>query len=332
MTGKYKPNVSSGSDVKSPEVLVGTAGWNYEDWVGPFYPERPEKGFSRLEFYSKFFDCVEVNSTFYRHFGPKTIEKWLGEVEGNANFEFIIKLYKNFTHGKRSPASGFRDDKSAVEEYLAPLVESAKLGGLLVQFSEYFRAGEESRSYLAFLLHEFRGYRLFVELRHLSWYSNQDMEFLKKLNVNLVVVDQPMLNGMVGFEPEYLGKYGYVRLHGRNIVKWSESREALAQGIEIADEQRNDRYNYLYTTGELDEIERKIRVVKERCDKLYVVANNHPLGKAVANALELLKRLRDQDRVRIPSTLIRYFPELGAIADRVDVGPELDMFDGEQNA
>ena len=315
--------------VKSGKVLVGTAGWNYEDWVGPFYPEHPERGFSRLEFYSRFFDCVEVNSTFYRHFGAKTVEKWLREVEGNAGFEFIIKLYKNFTHGKRSDEERFRDDKAAVEEFLAPLVERGKLGGLLVQFSEYFTSGPASKSYLTLLLDEFRSYRLFVELRHLSWYNETSMSFLKELDVNLVVVDQPLLKGMIGFEPQYLGAQGYVRLHGRNVEKWSESRSALARGIDVGDEHRNDRYNYLYSSGELDEIERKIRMVKERCDKLYVVANNHPMGKAVANALELLKRLRDRDRVSIPSTLIRYFPELGSIADRVDVDPERDMFDRE---
>jgi len=138
------------------QVVVGAGGWNYEDWVGPFYPARPERGFSRLEFYSRFFVCVEVNSIFYRHFGAKTIEKWLREVERNGGFEFVIKLYKNFTHGKRSDKERFGDDKAAVEEYLAPLVEKGKLGGLLVQFSEYFTSGPGSRSYLSFLLDEFK--------------------------------------------------------------------------------------------------------------------------------------------------------------------------------
>lgn len=89
---------------------------------------------------------------------------------------------------------------------------------------------------------------------------------------------------------------------------------------------RNARYDYLYGVSELDEIERKIRKVKERCDRVYVVANNHPMGKAVANALELVKRLRNVEKVRIPDTVIKYFPELGKIAERIDVSPLGDLF------
>ncbi len=54
--------------------------------------------------------------------------------------------------------------------------------------------------------------------------------------------------------------------------------------------------------------------------------NNHPLGKAVANALELVRRLRDQEKIRVPDTIIKYFPELGSVADKVDVGPLGELF------
>lgn len=304
-------------------IFVGTAGWNYDDWVGPFYPEHLPHGFSRLRFYATFFDCVEVNSTFYRHFHPMTAEKWLLETSGNPDFEFLIKLHKNFTHGTREEAEARREqlptDTRTLKEFLKPFVEQSKLGGILVQFSEYFRSTDASRAHLSSLAETFSTYPLFIELRHISWYTDDGKKFLEDRHVHLVAVDQPVLKGMVKFLPEALGGKGYVRLHGRNYEKWFESRKALGQGVTLADSQRNDRYNYLYTRAELNELEEKISAVKERCDKLYVVANNHPLGKAAANALELVKRLRGQEKVPIPSTILQFFPELESIAQKVPV-------------
>jgi len=108
---------------------------------------------------------------------------------------------------------------------------------------------------------------------------------------------------------------------------WYESRKALSAGVENKDADRNARYDYLYNSSELDEIEKKIRIVGENCKRIYVVANNHPMGKAVANALELVRRLRNQEKVRIPDTVIKYFPELGEFAERVDVNPLGDLFE-----
>jgi uncharacterized protein YecE (DUF72 family) len=314
------------------EILGGTAGWSYDDWVGPFYPEHPPKSFSRLEYYSNYFDCVEVDSTFYRHFPPKVAEKWLSEVDGNRDFVFLTKLYKSFTHGVHKVGNELNSDRRIVMEFLQPFMDQHKLGGVLVQFSEYFRDSPSSRDYLSFVSDQFRGIRLFFELRHTSWYTMQAGEFLRERSLSAIAIDQPLLKGMVGFIPEIVGETGYFRLHGRNKEKWAISRKTIAEGraplgVPAQDEQgRNDRYNYLYSGEELDEIEGKIRRVAERCKRIYVVTNNHPMGKAVANALELVKRLRNQERVRMPDTVIKYFPELERMAERVNVTPKDSLF------
>lgn len=314
------------------EILGGTAGWSYDDWVGPFYPQDPPKGFSRLKFYSKFFDCVEVDSTFYRHFPPKVAEKWLGDTEDNPNFVFLAKLYKSFTHGNRESGDELDADRKIVMEFLRPLLEQRKLGGVLVQFSEYFKDGISSRNYLPSIVDQFDRIQLFFELRHESWYTPQAMEFLKERGISVIAIDQPRLRGMVGLAPDVVGETGYFRLHGRNEKMWEISRKTLAERRSSSgstandDVGRNDRYNYLYSSSELDEIEGEIRRVAERCKRIYLVANNHPMGRAVANALELVRRLRGQERVSVPDTVIKYFPELEKIAEKVDVSPKDTLF------
>ncbi len=314
------------------EVLAGTAGWSYEDWVGPFYPERPRLPFSRLTFYSGFFDCVEVDSTFYRHFAPSVAEKWIAEVEGNRNFVFLMKLHKSFTHGGNGKPADLAGDERAVTEFIRPFVDRGKLGGMLVQFSEYFKDTPLSRDRITFVAEKFANVTLFFELRNTSWYNGRAREFLAERGVNLIAIDQPLLKGMVDLTPDIVGRDGYFRLHGRNEEMWKLGRQALAargmseQNRESDDADRNARYNYLYSGRELDEIEGKIRKVGERCERTYVVANNHPMGKAVANALELVKRLRNQERVKMPDTVTRYFPELEKFADKVSTGPSDMLF------
>ncbi len=320
------------SESTEPKFLVGTSGWSYDDWVGPFYPEKAARGFSRLGFYADFFDCVEVNSTFYRHFPPEVGEKWLNEVEGNPNFVFIIKLFRDFTHGKKGEGADFNFNRKTVLLFLAPFAESRKLGGVLIQFSEFFRDSRASRDKVSLLLDNFHDFQLFLEMRHASWYRRDGREFLDRNNVSLVAVDQPGLSGMAEFDAGIVGSTAYVRLHGRNLDKWSASRRDLSKKLRNGNRgdqdsgDRNARYDYLYSNGELDEIEREVSKVQERCKRVYVVANNHPMGKAVANALDLIKRLRNQERVRLPDTVIKYFPDLAKIAERVETGSGDDLF------
>jgi uncharacterized protein YecE (DUF72 family) len=317
---------------EKPEFLVGTSGWSYTDWVGPFYPEKTPKGFSRLGFYAGFFDCVEVNSTFYRHFPADVGEKWLAEVDGNPNFVFVIKLFRDFTHGAADSRSDFEMNRKIVLSFLRPFLEREKLGGVLVQCSEFFKDTKTSRDRISMLLEEFSDANLFFELRHVSWYDDEARHFIREKNANVIAIDQPGLGGMVGLDTSILGRIGYIRLHGRNANMWQESRRLLGKREEASgggkrdEHDRNARYDYLYNGDELDQIEREILKVKERCDRIYVVANNHPMGKAVANALELIKRVRSREKVRMPDTVIKYFPELERFALRVEASPAGDLF------
>ena len=61
-----------------PELRIGTSGYQYDDWRGPFYPKDLPK--SRwFEHYAKHFDTVEVNGTFYGLPEAQTFERWRNE-------------------------------------------------------------------------------------------------------------------------------------------------------------------------------------------------------------------------------------------------------------
>ena len=92
---------------------------------------------------------------------------------------------------------------------------------------------------------------------------------------------------------------------------------------------RNDRYNYLYTEHELAGWKERIKSVAERAQATYVITNNHFESKAGVNALEL-KAMISGKRVLAPPTLIQKYPELRKIADPgedsgSDTGPMLPL-------
>src|SRR5436190_3652922 len=79
-------------------VFVGTSGWHYKHWRGPFFPERISQA-AMLPFYADRFDTVELNATFYRLPPEGTAEKWKQTTpEG---FCFAAKGSRFLTHMKK---------------------------------------------------------------------------------------------------------------------------------------------------------------------------------------------------------------------------------------
>src|SRR5690349_495323 len=80
-------------------VQIGMGGWDLHPFNRYFYPRKQRNDFRKLEFYSRFFDCVEVNSTFYNtRLSRASSRRWLSDVSMNKNFIFTVKLYRGFTH------------------------------------------------------------------------------------------------------------------------------------------------------------------------------------------------------------------------------------------
>ena len=137
----------------NPQIYIGPAGWSYADWEGIVYPSEKPKGFDHLVYLSQYFDTIEINTTFYRPPTQKMTESWIRRTAHNQNFQFTAKLWQKFTHegGQILPS-----DVKLYKGGMAPLVESGKLGAVLVQFPWSFKNEEASKSYLDKILDNFK--------------------------------------------------------------------------------------------------------------------------------------------------------------------------------
>ena len=292
-----------------PKFFIGTAGWSYKDWVPVFYPKNQTGEFDWLKFYSHYFNCVEVNATYYAYLNPKIVSGWLKKTDDVDDFLFTLKLHQDFTHKKE-----FDEQKiKAVIYNLDILSRAERLGGLLIQFPYSFSFDTPSIAHLNRLKDIFQNYNLFVEVRHKSWLNKKALELFKKLNITFCTIDQPQIGEAIPFEPIITNDKIYVRFHGRNIEAWKKSINNFGKKQTYAEQ--SERYKYLYSPGELVEIDQKIKAVQEKVKEVYVIMNNHPQGDAVANAFELIHLLEEREKLDIPRTIMKTIPRLERIAN-----------------
>lgn len=279
----------------SKKIRVGPAGWSYKDWEGLVYPQKSGAKFDPLEYLARFFDTIEINSSFYRPFTPSTANSWARRVGGAADFTFTAKLNRVFTHerGKATEA-----DEKEVREGMDALHSKGKLGAMLIQFPWSFKNTDDDRVYLTKLLDRFKDYPLVLEIRHSSWNNPQIYEWLEELGVGICNIDQPLFERSVSPAALTTSQVGYVRLHGRNYHDWFREKAP-----------RDDRYNYLYSLDELEPWITRIREIAAKTKESYVITNNHFRGQAVVNAIEIKSTL-EEERVVAPAPLFKKYPAL----------------------
>ncbi len=284
--------------MKSPQIYVGTAGWSYKDWVPSFYPKQQTNNFDWLEFYSQYFNTVEVNASYYTFLNPRVVESWLRKTEDVENFLFSIKLHQNFTHKHNFT----KENIKSVQNNLDVLKQSERLAGLLIQFPYSFRYSDSNVEYIRKLIEIFDGYNKFIEVRHASWNNK------KARSVTFCTIDQPQIGEAIEFNPIVGNETAYIRFHGRNEDAWSNSLKDY--GKEQSYQEQSARYEYLYSPGELVQFGQKIKELYDKVKKVFVIMNNHPKGNAVANAFELLHMLKDRSKIQMPETIVNAYPRL----------------------
>jgi uncharacterized protein YecE (DUF72 family) len=308
----------------SPQIRVGTAGWSYKDWEGVFYPPgMTHRKEHPLEYLARCFDVVEINTSFYGHIKPELAKLWSRRAAAvNPTFQFTAKLHRSFTHSPAmvvgpTSAATIRpndDDERLAREGLEALASEGKLGALLIQFPFSFKNTSLNREYLETLLRQFIEYPRVVEVRNSSWDNPETLAAFERKNVAFCNVDQPQIGRLLGPTEHVTSPVAYVRLHGRNYDQWFEG------------DNRDDRYNYLYSETELSGWKDKIERIAQRAKVTYVITNNHFESKAGVNGLQLKHMLTGQ-RVKAPETLLRHYPELKSIADPLpDFTSELPLF------
>ena len=250
-------------------VRIGTSGYSFPDWVGNFYPEGIERG-KMLDHYGRFFDTVEINSTYYRILHPRVTGLMAGKTPDG--FLFSVKLHGSMTHSRDATGDQWRDYARMLE----PLERSGKLEALLAQFPYSFRPGHDSLAYLEELSGRVaaemdRG--LSVEFRHRDWYDPAVLDSVCGIDppLSLVSVDLPALGNLPPREPLFntVGP-GYIRFHGRNARTWWKG------GAE--------RYDWSYTGKELSEWLPAIETLASKTSSVFLYFNNCHAGQAVRSA------------------------------------------------
>ncbi|MBN2072858.1 MAG: DUF72 domain-containing protein [Actinobacteria bacterium] len=255
--------------------MLGTSGYSYSDWKGGFYPEGLSQD-DRLQYYSRTFNTVELNFTYYTHPGPHIFQGMTQKV-GNG-FIFSLKAHSCITHTRDCKEADIINYMNAIK----PLADRGMLGTVLLQFPSAFRFSQNNLDYLKKLRQDFGELDLAVEFRHNSWIKGKVIDFMSGNNLGFCNVDQPGLKSLIPPTGICTTRTGYVRFHGRNAVNWWKPAKAYM------------RYDYLYSQEELAPWVPRIKKLRENTDKTFVYFNNHYKAQAVKSALILRKLIEDK--------------------------------------
>ncbi len=159
---------------------IGTSGWSYRHWVGPFYPNdlKPPQF---LEYYMRYFPTVEINSTFYHLPKPATVENWFKR--SPAHFRFCPKLSRWITHQKKLVGV-----EEALERFFELIqVLKPKLGPVLIQLPPSLKFDSSLlENFLNLLRRHYSDYQFAIEPRHSSWDAPECRQILSDFQVALV--------------------------------------------------------------------------------------------------------------------------------------------------
>jgi uncharacterized protein YecE (DUF72 family) len=247
---------------------IGTSGYSYDDWVGPYYPpDLPKKEW--LSFYAREFNASELNFTYYRLPNRWMLER-IGQKTGE-EFQFTVKAYKGMTHEREDNVETFAQFVAA----LRPLLEADKLGCILLQFPYSFRLTPANFDYLKRCRERLGDLPVVVEFRRADWLTPDTFILLREQNLGFCCVDEPRLKGLIPPIAEVTGPVAYVRFHGRNAKKWWQHEQAW------------ERYDYTYSEEELQEWVPKLRKMDQEAEKTFAFANNHWQAQAAGTARQL---------------------------------------------
>jgi uncharacterized protein YecE (DUF72 family) len=253
------------------KVYVGTAGFSYKDWRGPFYPEGMEPR-QFLEYYAQKFPCVEIDFTYYRQPSAKTMGSMAGRVP--PGFRFAVKAHRTITH-EIPGRPELEKEMATFTEGVLPMAEAGVLACVLYQFPWSFKYTKDNLRYVNSLGKSLSVAPAVVEFRNLSWARDDVYKSLIDSGTGFCCVDEPNLRGLFPRVSLVTSNQAYVRFHGRNAAKWFNHKEAW------------ERYDYLYTDEEMMPWVQKIRDMEAKADEVYVLFNNCHRGQAAVNAARM---------------------------------------------
>jgi len=246
------------------KITFGTAGWDYKDWVGPFYPKKLDR-LHHLDYFSTYFNLVEINSTFYNLPSEDMVFNWYNHVP--QEFRFIVKVWQKITHELDSP-----EVSSRVYDFFDRInLLKEKLFACLLQFPPWFKYSTTHLEKLNKLLRILpNNYKYVIELRDNSWFqSDIPSKFIDGENVILGTTYMPRIL------PYYMEnqKYYYIRLIG--------DRE-----LNVFNRIRRDQKEAFHNLDENIEELKKLPNIYE----IFIIVNNHFQGFAPESIIILKKK------------------------------------------
>lgn len=214
---------------KKPRFHLGTQGWNYDAWVGPFFPSGTRPA-DFLPVYSRAFRAVEVDSTFYGVPAATTFQAWYDRTPDD--FVFALKLPQEITHEQR-----LRDTLGVSEMFYERARElKHKLGPVLVQLGPDFDPAELPA------LVEFVGkippdIRFTIEFRHRGWINDGVVALLRDRNIGLTLVEGRWIprKTMLSLARKPTADFAYIRWMGpnRDLIDYSRVQVDRTREVDI---------------------------------------------------------------------------------------------------
>ncbi len=259
--------MSARAPAATPSLRLGTQGWNYPAWVGPFYPEGTRPA-DFLRTFARAFDVVEIDSTFYAIPPSSTVRGWASRVP--ERFVFACKLPQEITHERR-----FVNCDDLLMAFVDRMRElGSRLGPVLIQCGPDF-APAESAPFAAFLEKLPSDVRFAVEFRQQGWVRRRVLELLRQHGVAMALSDGRWIprEWLLKLCAHPTADFAYLRWMGpdRQIVDYSHLQA--------------DR------TAELDAWARMIPILQGQVRDVFGFVNNHFAGHAPASVRMLQERL-----------------------------------------
>ncbi len=250
-------------------IFTGTCGWSYREWVGPFYPQgvRPS-----LNYYSMFFNAIEVDSTYYAIPTKDAFNSMMKKMQDRLRISVKIPSAISHNHGEGRDA----DSEEFMENVVKPLRMKQREAPLLFTVPPWVSM-DQLDSYTEELFSQLDGLEfIFGEIRHLSVKEIQKASAIfEKNRINLCFTDNVM-NELNIFSLNQ--KDAYIRLHGRNV-----NFGKPGTGME--------KFLYRYDNQTLDYFVKTIEENTQSFRNVFVFFNNHPQGNAAQNGMYVSKAL-----------------------------------------
>lgn len=244
-------------------IRIGTSGWHYKHWCGPFYPERLPAS-RMLAWYCDRFDTVEVNNTFYRLPGQTALEEWRDSTP--KGFCFAVKGSRFITHMKK-----LKDPEKALEKFFGAIeLLRDKLGPILFQLPPGWRLDRERFAH--FLSSLPRHHRYAFEFRNPEWDTPPILELLRGHNAGFCIFHLAGEQSRM----EVTADFAYVRLHGPG-----------------------GKYQGSYTDAQLRSWAERIQYWSKHLKAVYVYFDNDQAAYAAQNALQLKGMLLSETEPRL---------------------------------